>query len=345
VLLEEKLQRILEEFGVDKLADVLDSEEGGVSFDDLYISAVLSPEEAAARVEALAEQIRQRVQASQRGTKILTSSGQLQTEAALKIANHQLPFWTERMTVSFLRLNRQHGAVADRTDAGYRLRWPDGTEIDPAVFHRAEADSTGATHVTLEDPKVRGLVSRLPCFVPGLPLPAIDLPGISEKVGGLWSLWRVNLQTSEGKTQRILPVFVSDEGRVLNPTARAVWDRLLERDHSQLSVVAATDVNTSAAAYETAHRAAEAQGRDVFRELSAKHAQRIERERRKGTRAFEARRRALDRIGLTQVKQYRVSQLEKERQAWEERMRQLEAALPELSAVLVVRIVRRGGQT
>ncbi len=343
-VLEEKLQRILEEFGVDKLADVLDSDEGGISFDDLYISAVLSPEEAAARVEALAEQIRERAQASQQGTKILTSSGELQTDAAQKIANHQLPFWTERLTVSYLNLNRKHGGLAERGHVGYRLRWTDGTEIDPAVFHRAEAESTGATHITLEDPKVRGLLSRLPCFVPGLPLPAIDLPGISEKVGGLWSLWRVSLQTSEGKTQRILPMFVSDEGRVLNPTARAVWDRLLERDHSQLSVVAETDAGASAAAYETAHSAAEAQGRDVFRELSAKHAQRIARERRKGTRAFEARRRALDRIGLTHVKQYRVSQLEKERQAWEERIRQLETALPELNAVLVVRIVRRGGQ-
>ena len=32
-VLEEKLARILEEFGVDKLADVLDSEEGEVDFD------------------------------------------------------------------------------------------------------------------------------------------------------------------------------------------------------------------------------------------------------------------------------------------------------------------------
>jgi SNF2 family DNA or RNA helicase len=35
-VLEEKLQRILEEFGVDKLADVLDSEEGGVPFEELF---------------------------------------------------------------------------------------------------------------------------------------------------------------------------------------------------------------------------------------------------------------------------------------------------------------------
>lgn len=344
-VLEEKLRRILEEFGVDKLADVLDSEEGGISFDDLYISAVLSPEEAAARVEALTDQIRQRAQASQQGTKFISSSGEFQTDAAQKIANHQLPFWTERLTVSYLNLNRKHGCLAERGEGGYRLRWTDGTEMDPAVFHRAEAESTGATHVTLEDPKVRGLVSRLPCFAPGLPLPVIDVPGISEKVGGVWSLWRVTLQTSEGKTQRILPVFVSDDERVLNPTARAVWDRLLEQDHSQLSVVTAADPGSSAAAYAMAHRAAEVQGRDVFRELSAKHALRVERERRKGTRAFEARRRALDRIGLTQVKQYRVSQLETERQTWEERIRQLETALPELSAVMLVRIAWRGVQT
>ena len=340
-VLEEKLQRILEEFGVDKLADVLDSEEGGISFDDLYISAVLSPEDAAARVEALTEQIRQRAQASRQGTKILTSSGQLQTEAAQKIANHQLPFWTERLTVSFLQLNRWQGAVADKTDVGYRLRWPEGTEIDPAVFYRVEAEATGATHVTLEDPKVRGLVSRLPHFAPGLPLPTVILPGISDKVGGLWSLWRVTLQTSEGQTQRILPIFVSDEGRVLNPTARAVWDRLLEQDHSQLEVVAPSEDEASCAAYEACRSAAELQGRDVFRELSAKHAERIGRERRKGTRAFEARRRAIDRIGLTQVKQYRVSQLEKERQAWDERMRQLDTALPELTAVVLVRVLRQ----
>jgi SNF2 family DNA or RNA helicase len=36
-VLEEKLQRILEEFGVDKLSDVLDSEEGGVDFEQLYV--------------------------------------------------------------------------------------------------------------------------------------------------------------------------------------------------------------------------------------------------------------------------------------------------------------------
>jgi len=39
-VLEEKLRRILEEFGVDKLADVLDSEEGGIPFEELFAQTI-----------------------------------------------------------------------------------------------------------------------------------------------------------------------------------------------------------------------------------------------------------------------------------------------------------------
>ena len=66
-VLEEKLERILAEFGVDKLADVLDSEEGGVDFDALYMSAMLTPDEAEARAAAMADAIRERAAAANEG--------------------------------------------------------------------------------------------------------------------------------------------------------------------------------------------------------------------------------------------------------------------------------------
>jgi SNF2 family DNA or RNA helicase len=97
-VLEEKLQRILEEFGVDKLSDVLDSEEGGVDFEQLYVGAVLSPEEAEARAEALAESIRARARSAREGSAVLAATDQLDPSAAKKVAGHQMPFWTERMT-------------------------------------------------------------------------------------------------------------------------------------------------------------------------------------------------------------------------------------------------------
>jgi hypothetical protein len=76
-VLEEKLERILQEFGVDKLSDVLDSEENGIDFQQLYVNAVLTPEEAEARAAALAEAIRARALSAHQGANLLSSSEQL----------------------------------------------------------------------------------------------------------------------------------------------------------------------------------------------------------------------------------------------------------------------------
>src|SRR5690606_17633515 len=89
-VLEEKLQRILEEFGVDKLSDVLDSEEGGVDIEQLYGGAVLSPEEAEARAGALAESIRARARSAREGSAVLGATDELDPSAAKRVAGHQM---------------------------------------------------------------------------------------------------------------------------------------------------------------------------------------------------------------------------------------------------------------
>ena len=68
-VLEAKLAKILEEFGVDKLADVLDSEEGGPDFEELYVEAMRQPDKAVERAEALAAELRKRALAARDGTK------------------------------------------------------------------------------------------------------------------------------------------------------------------------------------------------------------------------------------------------------------------------------------
>ena len=95
-VLEEKLATILAEFGVDKLSDVLDSEEGGVPFEELFKAAVLSPEDAEARAVRLAEEIRRRAEEARSGSRQLGAVESLSTDLARQVANHQLPYWTER---------------------------------------------------------------------------------------------------------------------------------------------------------------------------------------------------------------------------------------------------------
>ena len=68
----------------------------------------------------------------------------------------------------------------------------------------------------------------------------------------------------------------------------------------------------------------------------------IVRERKKGGHAFASRRRAIERLGLPQVRSYRLRILADEEQAWNRELAARETALPDLAAVLMVRIAPMG---
>lgn len=337
-VLEEKLARILEEFGVDKLADVLDSEEGGVPFEELFAQAIVAPEEAERRASALADEIRRRAEEARAGSRLLSATERLDPSAAQKIANHLMPFWTERMTLGYLRSQESAGASVKPAVLGHDLRWPNGETCLAAVFSREEADRPGATLISLEDERVRGLTNSLPVFAPGQPIPTIRVPEVSDKTSGIWSLWRISLHTAGGREQRFLALFLAEDGRVFGPTARTIWEGLIDlpkglsQAGEEISGSAAVDV------FDASRKAAEAQGAAVFDELAAAHQMSIARERKKGAHAFSSRRRAIERLGLPQVRAHRLRSLADEEQAWTRELALREAALPDLAAVLMARV-------
>ena len=336
-VLEEKLKRILEDFGVDKLADVLDSEDGGVDFDDLYFSAVLTPEEAEARASQLADRVRERASASTSGAKVLGNTEFLDPALARKIADHQLPYWTERMTLSYLGMMESRGAQVKQDDIGYRLIWPDGNETRRSVFTRCQAEEPGSTLLSLESPNIRGLTSRLHAFAPGQPIHTVILDGISEHVSGVWSLWRISIQSADERIHRILPLFQDNNGRVLLPTARAVWDRLLDLDSlpEDMQIVTGKDAEV---VYGQTLKAAQEHGRFLYDELMNAHRERLERQVRNGRRSFESRRKSIELIGLPAVRTHRLRNLDRDESQWKEKVTAREQTIPELNALLVLRV-------
>lgn len=268
-VLEEKLQRILEEFGVDKLSDVLDSEEGGAPFEELYVQAMLSPEQAEQRAEALAEYIRRQAETGRQRATLLGSQTDLDPAKARYLADHPLPYWLERMVVAYLQSRLDFGATVSRArdPIGYHLKWPDHYEIRHAVFTKAEAEQAGTVWVSLDNERVRKLLDQLPFHAPGQPIYPVILPGVSDKVSGFWSLWRISLPKPAERRQNLLAVFISDDGRTLTPTASMVWDGLIDGPDglhisgAPLAGAAAFD------AYTASRQAAEIQGAPIHAEL------------------------------------------------------------------------------
>lgn len=332
-VLEEKLNIILEDLGIDKTSDVLDSAQAGRIFDELYIETILNPEVVDAKVEQVVKTIQEQAIEAHDSASVLGATGSLDPADAQRLLTHPLPHWVERMTVNYLLAN---GGKAERQQGTWHLTWPDGKTQKNVVFSGKEAeDLPTAHHLTMEDSAVRGLAMRLPRFAPGQPIPIIALPGLASEITGMWSLWRISIATADWNRRRIMPLFLSEDGRILSPTARHIWDQLLA---STPSVVGHLDSEHSEQVFVRLEGLAEQNGKTVYEELVQEHRARLEQEREKGEYALAVRRRAIERIGLPQVRNHRLSVLDQEEARIREELQSHQQVMPEMVPLLLVRI-------
>ncbi|MEG3064401.1 helicase-related protein [Acetomicrobium sp.] len=181
-VLEEKLDLIFREFGIDKTADVLDSAKAGQIFGDLYVEAILNPENVEAKVDEVIKSIREEAIESRQSASLLGSAGDLDPREAQRLLAHPFPYWVERMTINYILAN---GGKVEKKDDVWDLTWPDEEIMTDVVFSKEEAGKNPLSHyVTFEDSKVRRLAMHLPPFVPGQPIPVIALHELASEIVG-----------------------------------------------------------------------------------------------------------------------------------------------------------------
>jgi superfamily II DNA or RNA helicase len=335
-VLEQKLAVILEEFGVDKAGDVLDSAQAGQIFDGLYVEALLNPGDVATKVDSAVNQVREQAQVAKDSASILGDDERLDPGQAQKLMDHPLPHWVERMTLSYLAA---HGGKAERKGRVWNLTFPDGEQFNAVVFTASDAGAMPtARHLTLENSRIRGLAMRLPRFAVGQPVPCLTMPGLPSDVHGIWSLWRIALHSADWHRQRMMPLFLHDDGHCLQPTARHIWEQLL--DSPTPGGLYAGEV--AKVAFSRIWQAAEIQGRAIYEELLQKHQRQLSLDRERGEYGLAARRRMVNRIGLVAVRAHRLAQLDEEERTWREQLNRRADLQPEMVPLLLVSV--KGGR-
>lgn len=332
-VLEQKLAVILQEFGVDKTGDVLDSADAGDIFDALYRDAILDPTSVPSQVDSALTKVRAQAEALRANRSLLAQTAVLTPAESQRLLGHPLPYWIERMTVNYLKSS---GGRAEQLNAGWDLTWPDGHHVCPAVFMLRDADkSPAATHLTLEAARVRGIAMSIPRFVPGQPIPRIRLYGIGADVHGVWSLWTIAAIGANLRRQRALALFIHDDGRILQPTARHIWDVLLDQNPAPIGFI---DSAQSAQIMTGSYSAVNEQGRAIYDEMAQLHRDRLRREQDNKAYSFAAQRRAIEKIGLPAVRQHRLVELAREETMWKTRNAADRELQPEIIPRLVVQV-------
>ena len=348
-VLEQKLSVIFDEFGIDKTGDVLDSAQAGELFEDVFASAILNPDGIETSVDHTVARIRDEIQQVRESSAIYGISEEPDVQTAERLRSHPLPHWVERMTVGYLN---SHGGAASRKRSWWDLNWPDGQEHRKAVFSAREADRlTDATLLNLENSRVRGLALNLPQVAAGQPLPCVTVSGLPASISGLWGLFEIRLQAGmHQKTQLLripmvrrgyVSVFVSEEGKLFLPTARHIWDAL---QTAEAEVQATLGQDDSIIAHGRLQEAAEQAGQELFDALQQAHLASEAREEERGIVSFASRRKAIERVGLPEVRQYRLARCAAEENEWRHELQSARQIVPEIRSLLMLRIIKGGAQ-
>ncbi|MHB1495067.1 MAG: DEAD/DEAH box helicase [Acidithiobacillus sp.] len=344
-VLEQKLSVIFEEFGIDKTGDVLDSAQAGELFEDVFASAILNPDGIETSVDHTVVRIRDEIQQVRESSAIYGISEEPDVQTAERLRSHPLPHWVERMTVGYLN---SHGGVASRKRSWWDLTWPDGQEHRKTVFSAREADRlTDATLLNLENSRIRGLALSLPQVAAGQPLPCVTVNGLPASISGFWGLFEIRLQAGMHQNTQLLripmvrrgyvSVFLSEEGKLFLPTARHIWDAL---QTAEAEVQATLGQDESITAHERLQIAAEQAGQELFDTLQQAHIASVTREEERGMVAFTSRRKAIERIGLPEVRQYRLARCDAEEAEWRHELQSARQIVPEIRPLLMLRIVK-----
>ncbi|MCK0165797.1 helicase-related protein [Marinobacter sp. S6332] len=356
-VLEEKLAIILEQFGVDKTGDVLDSAQAGQLFDELYTGAIQNPGAIDDEVARALEELKSKASASQSSKALFVDDTPIDPEQANELRRHPLPHWLERMTLSYLR-HSTHGQ-AEKVDNGrqelWDLIWPDGEEWRSCRFLGSNTNEPrgGKSHlaeraaeevqISLEQPKIRGLIYNPPRWIPAEPIPVCSIAGLPDTVDGTWSLWQIKLEPVDpdisnprASCTAFFPLFISCEGKSFPATAKRIWETLL----SHVPVFGEPDLSERPeSVFDALKEQAIIAGEGAFLALKQEYECALDEEAEKTNYGFTARRKAVARIGLPEVRNYRLGLLDTEVSDWRSNLNHRKQTAPELNPLLVLRVV------
>ena len=342
-VLEEKLAVIFDEFGIDKTGDVLDSAQAGELFEDVFAKAIMNPEDMENAIDKTVSTIRSEFEHVRENSILYGISDEPDPSMAKRLRSHPLPYWVERMTVGYIN---SQGGTSEKKSTGWDLTWPDGKKQKKCVFKREEYDKIeGAKLLNLESRQIRALAQRIPQLYDYHRVPVIQLLDLPPGLSGTWGLFEIKIHTSTHGTlslaslpserRRFMSIFINKDGNMYGPTARHIWDSL----QSQSPLVSGTLTEAeSGDCYQILTDAALETGNSLYLGLKDEHLTAIEDERQRGQKSFKSKRKLINRLGLQEVKQFRLDKLDTEIVAWEIELESARQIVPEIRPLLALQI-------
>lgn len=299
-VIEEKLSVIMDEMGVDKYSDVLDSEVAEYDFTDVYMKSIVKPYNIEKNIQSVEFEMKQQMDNSKKYKEIIRE-------------DKELGYWIGKES-NFDTAN------ALRLMLTYFDHWKNNESR--LIEDIGIADDEVKEHLNAEVLQDRS-TKILSVGIHNFPNEA-----------GYFMLWKLSVSNKESG-QKIIPIFVNDNN-VLRPMAgKRIMDVFLDPT-SILDVQLIQNVNSET--YEQLTRISKEFAYDTFIDLKTRHTRHAEENYNKYKYAIELRMDAAENIGIENIRNARVQWLEKEMLTLENDYKKDMQVYPEFKLMALVRL-------
>lgn len=330
-VIEEKLNNIIDQLGIDKTSDVLDSAIDMKKVNKLYLQSLLDPDKFEFAGEKWLHEIKSKLRDFQSTEGVLpqVKEDEIDSKSASEIKYSPLPQWLESLIVEY---TKQHDGSVSKTLLGSLDLNISGDKKKVTFDSEVALNNPGIEHLTLQHDWIKRILSDLGEFDVSKGIPVIQFKD-SEETSGYWSLWQISAQNQFERKVHYQCFFIADNGKQYTAYANDIWNRLIS-----------DKVNTNINLKEVSHvnKNVEAELNDalyvVFQNLEAEVFEKMKFKKENKLNSYNFQHSRISKIGIENIKQSKILRLEKEHEKWLKEFQLNQKIIPGIKQLLTIRI-------
>ena len=330
-IIVEKLDLIMEELGIDKTSDVLDSTIDTKKINHLYLQSLLDPKRFEFASESWLYDIKKKLNdyRSTEGALPTISPDEINARSAAEVKYSPLPIWLENLMVLYCQ---SYGFQWRKNLMGMTEYHLGNGNFMKAFFDAEHADNNpDAEQINLQHPLIKQILNEVDAGMQGK-IPVLQSFDGKETAGYL-TIWKVSALNEKESQTAYTAQFVTDQGRVFTPYANALWNKLVQDANAFLQVSWQTndpDLDNNPQLRTNLHT--------IFRRMEESIMAGLQDIAQKKLRALDFTEQRLSRIGIENIRVAKMRRLKEEREEWMSTFRKSAHVVPEVKHILTVRI-------
>ena len=335
-VIEEKLNQILNQLGIDKTADVLDSTLERDQINRLYLTSLLNPAKFEQESSSWLEDIKYKLRdyKSTEGALPTMDSKDIKAEKVDAIKHSPLPKWLENLTKNYLQTK---GIAYKSLLGGIKFKFPGHKEGIYTFNIKESVNNPIPEPISLQHEFIQSmLVDAIPC-TESQQIPVVKLKQ-GNSTPGQWSLWNLEVKNQFETNQIIQPIFISSEGENFSAFAQNIWDKLIQ-ENDFFDCIGVLTVDESREIFNTISKKSESLLQTKYEEFEINLLGNTDKIKLNKEKSFSFQEKQLNRIGIENIKQSRLNRLDMEKEQWENNFVTAKQIVPNLTCLLMINIV------